>query len=198
MNTFVLPSEKDPMGRAIADFYKSGRARKLRVFSSLFEEDEIPVSQLFRTEQQMPAIEREALQLAHGRILDVGAGSGCHSLALQEAGKEVMAIDISPLSVEVMQQRGVQIVRQVNLFDDSEFLDIYNPAEPDNDNATQFYFGRLSDGSRTEKHWTAITEDLSVCIVANSKENCSDQFRIALDNLLRTVRRFWLQNELGL
>ena len=116
MNTFV---------RAIADFYKSGRARKLRVFSSLFEEDEIPVSQLFRTEQQMPAIEREALQLAHGRILDVGAGSGCHSLALQEAGKEVMAIDISPLSVEVMQQRGVQIVRQVNLFDE-HFVDTFD------------------------------------------------------------------------
>ena len=125
MNTFVLPSEKDPMGRAIADFYKSGRARKLRVFSSLFEEDEIPVSQLFRTEQQMPAIEREALQLAHGRILDVGAGSGCHSLALQEAGKEVMAIDITPLSVEVMQQRGVRIVRQVNLFDE-HFVDTFD------------------------------------------------------------------------
>lgn len=117
MNTFVLSSEKDPMGHAIADFYRTGRARKLRVFSSLFEEDEMPVSQLFRTESQMSPLEQKALQLAEGSILDVGAGSGCHSLALQQAGKEVVAIDISPLSVEVMRQRGVQCVHQANLFD---------------------------------------------------------------------------------
>lgn len=49
-------------------------------------------------EKQMPLLERTALQLATGKILDVGAGSGCHSLALQEAGKDVHAIDISPLS----------------------------------------------------------------------------------------------------
>ncbi len=107
------------MGQAIADFYKNGHADLLRVFSSQFEEDEIPVKQLFRTEVQMPAIEQKALQMAEGRILDVGAGSGCHSLALQQAGKEVLAIDISPLSVETMESRGVRQVRHVNLFDES-------------------------------------------------------------------------------
>ena len=76
------------------------------MFSSQFDEDEIPVEELFRTEKQMPLLERTALQMATGKILDVGAGSGCHSLTLQEAGKEVHAIDISPLSVEVMKQRG--------------------------------------------------------------------------------------------
>ena len=54
----------------------------------------------------MPMLERTALQMATGQILDVGAGSGCHALALQDMGKEVCAIDISPLSVEVMKQRG--------------------------------------------------------------------------------------------
>ena len=51
--------------------------------------------------------------------MDVGAGSGCHALALQEMGKEVCAIDISPLSVEVMKQRGVNNVRLTNLFDET-------------------------------------------------------------------------------
>lgn len=125
MNTFLLSPNKDPMGHAIAEFHQTGKARKLRVFSSLFEEDEIPVSQLFRTESQMPPLERKALQLADGRILDVGAGSGCHSLALQQAGKEVTAIDISPLSVEVMQQRGVRHVQQANLFDE-RFSDTFD------------------------------------------------------------------------
>ena len=63
-------------------------------------------------------LERTALQLATGKILDVGAGSGCHALALQEMDKEVCAIDISPLSVEVMKQRGVNDARLVNLFDE--------------------------------------------------------------------------------
>ena len=36
----------------------------------------------------MPMLERTALQMATGQILDVGAGSGCHALALQDMGKE--------------------------------------------------------------------------------------------------------------
>jgi SAM-dependent methyltransferase len=115
----LLTAEKDPMGQAIADFFEKGNAKKLQVFSSLFEEDEIPVKQLFRTYAQMPFLEQKAIELATGKILDVGAGSGCHSLALQEKNKEVIAIDISPLSVATMQRRGVQHVRQVNLFDES-------------------------------------------------------------------------------
>lgn len=117
INTSLLSPQNDPMGAAIADYHAKGKAGKLRVFSPQFDEDEIPVKQLFRNASQMPVLEKTALQMAQGRILDVGAGSGCHSLALQEADKEVLAIDISPLSVEVMRQRGVRQVKQANLFD---------------------------------------------------------------------------------
>ncbi len=117
--TDLLTTDKDPMGAAILDYLEHGRADKLRVFSSQFDEDEIPVRTLFRTEKQMAPLERTALQLATGRILDIGAGSGCHSLALQAAGKEVEAIDISPISVEAMRKRGVRQVTQANLFNES-------------------------------------------------------------------------------
>ena len=56
--------------------------------------------------------------MAQGRILDVGAGSGCHSLALESMGKSAVAIDISPLSVAVMKDKGLD-ARLVNLYDDS-------------------------------------------------------------------------------
>ena len=125
MNANLLTPNKDPMGYAIADFHAKGKAGKLRVFSSQFEEDEIPVDQLFRTFDEMPVLEQKALELAQGKILDCGAGSGCHALALQDMGKDVEAIDISPRSVEVMQKRGIQHAYCVNLFDDN-FLHRYD------------------------------------------------------------------------
>ena len=119
MKTSLLTPNKDPMGCAIADYFEKGKAAKLRVFSSQFDEDEIPVSQLCRTFDEMPELEQEALRLAKGKILDCGAGSGCHALALQDMGKEVEAIDISPRSVEVMQKRGVNNAYCINLFDEN-------------------------------------------------------------------------------
>ena len=116
MKSLLLTEHNDPMGRAIADYFAKGKAAKLRVFSSQFDEDEIPVKHLFRSYNEMSHLERTALDLAKGKILDCGAGSGCHTLALQEMGKEVEAIDISPLSVEVMEKRGVKSVANMDLF----------------------------------------------------------------------------------
>lgn len=125
MNVNTLSKDKDPMGAAIYDFHANGKAGKLRVLSSQFDEDEIPVKTLFRSLSQMPILEKEALKLATGKILDVGGGSGCHSLALQEMNKEVHAIDISPLSVETMKLRGVKNVELANLFD-AQFADTFD------------------------------------------------------------------------
>lgn len=125
ISTNLLSVDKDPMGAAISDYFEHRKADRLRVFSSQFDEDEIPVKELFRTEKQMPLLERTALSMATGKILDVGAGSGCHTLALQEAGKDVHAIDISPASIEVMKQRGVRNVSQTNLFDE-RFCESYD------------------------------------------------------------------------
>lgn len=111
-----MKADKDPMGRAIADYHAAGKAARLRVFSPMFEEDEIPVPTLFRSLDEMPDIERMALAEARGDILDVGAGAGCHALALQQAAQRVTAIDISPLAVETMRQRGVHDVIEQDFF----------------------------------------------------------------------------------
>jgi len=106
----------DPMGRAIADYHQTGQADRLRVFSPMFEEDEIPLQTLFRTYHDMPEIERKALDMTRGKTLDVGAGAGCHSLVLQAKGIDVTAIDISPLSVATMKARGVKNAKEQDLF----------------------------------------------------------------------------------
>lgn len=119
----TLASQKDPMGAAIADYLQRGKAGKLRVLSEMFDEDEIPVKYLFRTFAEMPPIEQKALELAQGDVLDVGAGSGCHTLALQIMKAEgkplgtLTALDISPLSCESMKKQGVEDARCQNLMD---------------------------------------------------------------------------------
>lgn len=111
-----MKEEKDPMGRAIADFHAFGKADRLRVFATDFDEDEMPVETLFRKYEEMPRLEQIALDSARGTVLDVGAGAGCHALALQERGFDVTAIDISPLSVETMRRRGIQKALEQDFF----------------------------------------------------------------------------------
>lgn len=105
----------DPMGTAILDYQTTGRAARLKVLSSMFEDDEIPVPHLFRSFSEMPPLEQKALALAHGRVLDIGAGAGCHSLVLQERGLDVTAVDISHKSCEAMRLRGLRDVRCVDI-----------------------------------------------------------------------------------
>ena len=51
--------EFDPMGRAIVDYFEQQCEKSpLVVSSSLFEDDVMPVANLFRTESQMPVLER--------------------------------------------------------------------------------------------------------------------------------------------
>ena len=114
MNINTLPEREDPMGAAIRDYFRQGKSAQLKVLSSLFDDDEMPVPHLFRSYDEMPALEQRALDEARGKVLDVGAG--CHALALQERGLDVTAVDISPLSCETMKERGVANVECVNIF----------------------------------------------------------------------------------
>lgn len=116
MNINTLTEREDPMGAAIRDYFRQGKSAQLKVLSSLFDDDEMPVAHLFRSYHEMPPLEQRALNEARGKVLDVGAGAGCHALALQERGLDVTAVDISPLSCQTMKERGVANVECVNIF----------------------------------------------------------------------------------
>ena len=98
----------DILGEAILDYYRRKRGYKLWVHDEHGPNLEMPVKIYFRTEKEMPALELKALQLCKGSVLDIGAGAGSHTLALQAKGMDVTAIDISPKAVEVMKARGVR------------------------------------------------------------------------------------------
>lgn len=116
MDINTLPEQEDPMGAAIRDYFRQGKSAQLKVLSSLFDDEEMPVAHLFRSYDEMPPLEQRALNEARGKVLDVGAGAGCHALALQKRGFDVTAVDISPLSCETMKERGVANVECVNIF----------------------------------------------------------------------------------
>ncbi|MGE5395465.1 MAG: class I SAM-dependent methyltransferase [Candidatus Saccharibacteria bacterium] len=105
----------DPMGRAVYDFHFNAVDHPIIVHSDDFDDDSINTSYLFRSYQQMPALEKKALSLCKGSILDVGACAGPHALYLQEKGLDVTALEISPLCCEVLKSRNIKKVVQQNI-----------------------------------------------------------------------------------
>jgi len=75
------------------------------------EVDRVAVDVFFRGPDELEDWERAALAACKGRVLDLGAGAGCHALALQARGLSVTALEVSRDAVEVLGQRGVQDAR---------------------------------------------------------------------------------------
>ena len=101
---------------AMNDYYQGNRDAKIKIHSPDFEEDEIEVSWYFRQYDDMPEIEKKALDLCQGKIIDIGAGAGSHALYLQKKGMDVTALDISGGACEIMRMRGVKKVLQEDIF----------------------------------------------------------------------------------
>ncbi len=113
----LISKDKDPIGAALLDFFQSKEDTPIAVKMDIADEDVLPPSYFFRSYDECPELEQLALQQARGKILDVGAGAGSHSLYLQEQGLDITAIDVSPHSVDVMQKRGIKHVELIDFYD---------------------------------------------------------------------------------
>ena len=99
---------KDLFGKAILDYQTNNSPEDLITETSISEADEMSVAYLFRSYTEMPKLEQKALQLAKGKVLDVGCGAGSHALYLQEKGFDVTAIDISGNAIKACELRGLK------------------------------------------------------------------------------------------
>ena len=108
---------KDLFGKAILDYQTNTSPEDIVTETNITEADEMEVAYLFRDFISMPKIEQTALQLAKGKILDVGCGAGSHSLYLKEKGLEVTAIDISSNAIKACELRGIKMARVQNVLD---------------------------------------------------------------------------------
>jgi SAM-dependent methyltransferase len=109
MLNFEIQTMKDLFGKAILDYQTNNSPEDLITETSISEADEMSVAYLFRSYAEMPKLEQKALQLAKGKVLDVGCGAGSHSLYLQnELNLEVTAIDISANAIKACELRGLK------------------------------------------------------------------------------------------
>jgi len=109
--------QNDPLGYAFNDYYFNFKNdATIRTISELGGNDTMPVSIFFRTYREMSQLEKTALKRCRGRVLDVGAGAGCHALWLQQNNHPVTAIDISPGAVEIMKKQGVKDAREISFY----------------------------------------------------------------------------------
>ncbi len=110
-------NQKDLFGRALYDYWFDNEPEDMFTWTNLTDKEVLPTEYLFRKFEDMPLPEQSALQLSEGKILDVGAGSGTHSLWLQEKGFDVTALDFSEYGNKVMQARGLKNVLQTDFFE---------------------------------------------------------------------------------
>ena len=114
---------KDIFGKALLDYQSGQYSEDIITWTNISEEDTLPLPYLFRGYDEMPNLEKKALQLAKGKVLDVGCGTGCHSLWLQENGLSVKAIDNSKGAIEVAKKRGVVTAQLKPLLEETETFD---------------------------------------------------------------------------
>lgn len=114
---------KDLFGNALLDYQNGNYSEDIITSTNISDEDVLPLPYLFREYKDMPKIEQKALKLCKGDILDVGCGSGSHSLYLQSKGYKVKAIDVSKGAIEVSKLRGVLNAEVLNILDETETFD---------------------------------------------------------------------------
>jgi SAM-dependent methyltransferase len=104
------PPEGDPWGplaRALLDHFGGAPDVRVRVVTDLGDPEWLPAAHFFRSWDSMNSLEKVALDLSRGRVLDLGAGVGSHALVLQGRGLDVTALDGMAPAVGIMARRGV-------------------------------------------------------------------------------------------
>jgi SAM-dependent methyltransferase len=114
--TPVNAQAMEPFGMALLAYFEGCANAELIVRRDDGKEALLPVSLFFREQSDFTAIEKAAIELCKGHVLDVGAGTGLHSMALHRRGLPVTPIDINPQAVTIMRQRGLKDAHCADIF----------------------------------------------------------------------------------
>jgi len=106
----------DPFEQACWDYYLGDKNATIKIISNKADDEIVPLSYFFRELNQMPEIEKIALDLCQGEILDVGAGSGCHSIELYRKGHAISLLEIRKGLVALLSEREINNVYHADIF----------------------------------------------------------------------------------
>lgn len=121
----------DVIGNALTDYIDGNNATELILYSNIKINkrvmvtgvEKISVASFFSDFSSMKEVDRMVLEQCYGKVLDIGAGAGSHSLVLANKGIDVYSLDISPGAVDVMKRRGLKKVfcGDINKFNIAQF-----------------------------------------------------------------------------
>ncbi len=106
----------DIYGDFLKDYYFNTLKTEILLHNSYDTAEILPLEDFFRSIDNMPDLEIFALSLCKGAILDIGAGTGAHSLVLQQQGYNITALEISKGACEVMALKGIKKIVNQNIF----------------------------------------------------------------------------------
>jgi SAM-dependent methyltransferase len=112
----------DTFGQACLDYWNDGQLDRTVAQELEFDDGtrvDDPLGRYFAPEREWSEAERELLRLAEGSALDLGVGVGRFALELQERGREVLGVDVSPGALLVARARGL---RHTELADAASYL----------------------------------------------------------------------------
>ncbi|MCK4370547.1 MAG: methyltransferase domain-containing protein, partial [Candidatus Lokiarchaeota archaeon] len=106
----------EPFGEALEDFYNGKKNAEITLIRDDGLEFNVPIEYFFRSPKDFSNLEKQAIRLCKGKVIEIGAGVGPHSLELQRLGFEVYAIDISSHACNIMKKRGLKNVQCTDFY----------------------------------------------------------------------------------
>ena len=122
----ILTDDQDAFGRQLLDELAGGAADAVIERDDGTSSPSLAAGEMFKAYAQWAPPERAVFDAIAGRVLDVGCGSGRHSLEAQQRGHEVVAIDISPGAIAVSRARGIRDARLLALADVGAELGVFD------------------------------------------------------------------------
>jgi len=146
---------QDAFGRALQDHMNGETAFEVIERSDGLLDVSMPVSMYFNEYADWGLIGQKAVDAVRGRVLDVGCGAGRFALYLQERGLEVVAVDRSPMAVDVCRRRGVKDARVLSITEIASDLGVFDTILMMGNNFG--LFGSFSRARRLLRRFRSIT-----------------------------------------
>jgi len=109
----LIREYQDAYGAELRTFLETGSKIEIVERDDGYIDYHEGISYYFAPYEEWADYEKEAIEYAFGRVVDVGCGAGRVALYLQNKGFFVIGIDNSPGAIRVCQERGIKKLRNI-------------------------------------------------------------------------------------